>query len=886
VIVIHRFHSALICVILIVFAHASFATAAETCPKGCTCLSEAQAEKEGYLPCGGQLTLCGYDKAQNPLYCYQPPQISTKTPTPTETPTPTPTQTPALQDCPGACVCLPPDQANQLGYGICGGKPAVCAYDQYQNPMYCYEQPPATTETPAPDQCPAACSCMDPATAKNSGYESCTGEDLLCGYGSNQNPLYCYQPASTPTQTPTPTVTATATPKKLESNPPSISVEESPYRFFTDGRVRYSVDAYDPSGIAVIEIWMNDERARVCYADSCDFVSPPSEDQPIFGAIAVDRYGNFQETGSVPAAATERLAAFGRDADGDGVSDLWDNCVDVENPDQNDHDGDGIGDLCDACSVNGNLIYDSEQYCCDRCYTPCRDRVSRWDAFFGDVFYWEEFYDRVTSNGCGCYDSDGGRNYFVQGQISTEEFEIETGHAWTSPAPGVPSRVGRSASSTSVSGPEDYCSPSGNLIEFTCGEDGVEQEEVTCPYGCSDGACTCPDTDGGRDYYTAGSVGGYNDYCDWGNVVERYCGWDEETGFRVMTEYYRCPHGCTRGACILCEDTDGGVDYYRRGTAAGHEDTCLNGVTLQEYFVRPGEGTCEVYAINITCLGGCSDGACTATCADGLQNQDETAIDCGGSCSASCTDCFADAAFGSGPESDLFSLGNSAVERAAAEALMEYADCLQDDACRSGLPTVAVLTDYSSVTAADLETSTDSIMEAVGYYVDQHMEYVYDDLWGSGAPNIQSARYTIVDSHSRCSMDYCGDCEDHAILRHSLMRTLGISSHCAYLADYMEGYWGTGGHTFNIVNYRNKYRIMDYGPLGHYFNNRWSAHVPHSLWNDRTGEYWCADWKDNVAGPGGCDKVRPSRYTWNYAGGDSCPASWSGEETYHPDVCP
>ncbi|MDD1683329.1 MAG: hypothetical protein LUO98_05780, partial [Methanoregula sp.] len=185
------------------------------------------------------------------------------------------------------------------------------------------------------------------------------------------------------------------------------------------------------------------------------------------------------------------------------------------------------------------------------------------------------------------------------------------------------------------------------------------------------------------------------------------------------------------------------------------------------------------------------------------------------------------------------------------------------------------------------ETSPDAVMEAVGYYVDEHMQYTYDDLWGSGAPNIQDASYTIEESGSRCSMDYCGDCEDHAILRHALMRQLGVSSDCAYLADYISGgYWGTGGHTFNIVNYRNKYRISDYGPLGSYFEGRWYAHVTDTLWNDRIGEYWCAEWKDNVAGVGGCDKVSPGSYTWNYADGEHCPDPWSGEETFHTDVCP
>jgi hypothetical protein len=39
--------------------------------------------------------------------------------------------------------------------------------------------------------------------------------------------------------------------------------------------------------------------------------------------------------------------ARGPDGDGDGVSDLQDNCVDVSNDDQQDVDGDGIGDACD-----------------------------------------------------------------------------------------------------------------------------------------------------------------------------------------------------------------------------------------------------------------------------------------------------------------------------------------------------------------------------------------------------------------------------------------------------------------------------------------------------------------------------------------------------------
>jgi len=63
------------------------------CPEGCECLTEARAKELGYVYCGGEKIICGYDQYQNPMYCYEKPVV-TPTPTPTATLSPTPEITP------------------------------------------------------------------------------------------------------------------------------------------------------------------------------------------------------------------------------------------------------------------------------------------------------------------------------------------------------------------------------------------------------------------------------------------------------------------------------------------------------------------------------------------------------------------------------------------------------------------------------------------------------------------------------------------------------------------------------------------------------------------------------------------------------------------------
>ena len=51
------------------------------------------------------------------------------------------------------------------------------------------------------------------------------------------------------------------------------------------------------------------------------------------------------------ASVTDVCTNTGSDSDGDGISDIDDNCPNVSNTDQNDSDSDGLGDVCDNCPL-------------------------------------------------------------------------------------------------------------------------------------------------------------------------------------------------------------------------------------------------------------------------------------------------------------------------------------------------------------------------------------------------------------------------------------------------------------------------------------------------------------------------------------------------------
>ena len=274
------------------------------------------------------------------------------------------------------------------------------------------------------------------------------------------------------------------------------------------------------------------------------------------------------------------------------------------------------------------------------------------------------------------------------------------------------------------------------------------------------------------------------------------------------------------------------------------------------------------------------------TWTNGHKDGDETGVDCGGSSPArDLKPCKSSVSPGNGPSSSLFCLKNKAdldvLQIFGMAALVEYAEKAQANFDQF----------YSGPAKAD------HYVEAVAHYVEKHMDYQSD---GGSWKGPQSAIRTIMESGHRGSKDFAGDCEDFAILRASLLRALGFSNKAIFCADHhnskdqghLDETYGDhkskNGHSYNIVVYRGKYRIMDYGdmsilkwapkinPDGTVEWSAWDQHVTDNIWNDHTGKYW--KWQ-NVTPFEGKPLV-------NYPGNPCSPSPQWNWRTYFGDITP
>ena len=116
------------------------------------------------------------------------------------------------------------------------------------------------------------------------------------------------------------------------------------------------------------------------------------------------------------------------------------------------------------------------------------------------------------------------------------------------------------------------------------------------------------------------------DSCDGNMLTEWFCPrvMNPVTRNERYSEEYECPNGCANGACIgedgpeeivECTDSDGGKDYFTKGTTTGKSlnnvvgpqiDHCLVNSTLGEFFCEDNVVSLDAY----DCPNGCEDGTC------------------------------------------------------------------------------------------------------------------------------------------------------------------------------------------------------------------------------------------------------------------------------------
>jgi hypothetical protein len=100
---------------------------------------------------------------------------------------------------------------------------------------------------------------------------------------------------------------------------------------------------------------------------------------------------------------------------GDTV-DCYDNCPDVDNPDQVDQDGDTIGDACDICPTDPANDSDGDGFCSDADNCPVIANPGQEDGSCVDGIWQSDVPDGI---GNACQDSDG--------DLLTDKYELYDG---------------------------------------------------------------------------------------------------------------------------------------------------------------------------------------------------------------------------------------------------------------------------------------------------------------------------------------------------------------------------------------------------------------------------------------------------------------------------
>jgi|GEM_PF-4531523 len=231
-----------------------------------------------------------------------------------------------------------------------------------------------------------------------------------------------------------------------------------------------------------------------------------------------------------------------------------------------------------------------------------------------------------------CKDTDGGADWNVKGTIyeAGSIYDGRSDYCDTNPVNGRPIVV--ELICVSVNTPQagqtwNYC-PDG-CYDGAC----INQTNTT-----TQPTCTETDRGKDEFLKGTTSIGNdsHTDGCYNNSVIEYYCSYDSQYGTPVIKkDQVTCSFGCSDGACLskrpACTDSDIGKSYYVKGTASGYysaanpflilTDSCISQPSAGGSIVKSGKYLVESYCDNdvlkdddfYTCPNECYDGACIDT---------------------------------------------------------------------------------------------------------------------------------------------------------------------------------------------------------------------------------------------------------------------------------